>query len=70
MEVNMSELNSLGPHGQGPMTGRRMGWCSPYHKGETDSEIWSTRSSLLAALLISAAKLAWTWIKEKRLKKC
>jgi len=35
----MSGLNSKGPQGEGPMTGRRMGRCNPDNNGKTDEEI-------------------------------
>lgn len=35
----MPGLNRRGPHGDGPMTGRKMGRCNPDNQGKTDDEI-------------------------------
>jgi hypothetical protein len=43
----MSGLNSKGPQGEGPMTGRRMGRCNPDNNGKTDEEILQNKDSSL-----------------------
>lgn len=35
----MPNLNRKGPNGEGAMTGRKAGKCSPENKGKTDEEI-------------------------------
>jgi len=35
----MPNLNRKGPNGEGAMTGRKLGKCSPENKGKTDEEI-------------------------------
>jgi len=64
----MPGLNSRGPLGEGPMTGRGMGHCNPESKGTYSDEILGICTGLVAALIIGAVKIAGIWIKEKRLK--
>ena len=64
----MPGFNRSGPHGEGPMTGRRMGRCNPNHERKTKDELGGTRVGFVSALIISAARLVWIWIREKHLK--
>ena len=64
----MPGLNSRGPLGEGPMTGRGMGHCNPEIKGKYNDEILGICAGLVAALIIGAVKIAGIWMKEKRLK--
>jgi hypothetical protein len=41
----MPGLNSRGPLGEGPMTGRSMGRCTPENKGKSEEEILQNRDS-------------------------
>lgn len=64
----MPGLNRLGPMGDGPMTGRRMGRYNPSQIGKTDDEFHRAIASLVAVVIIGVTEMVWNWIKEKRLK--
>jgi hypothetical protein len=40
----MPNLNRKGPNGEGAMTGKKMGKCSPENKGKTDDEIFQDKT--------------------------
>ena len=64
----MPGLNRLGPLGDGPMTGRRMGRCNPSQIGKTDDQLKNAIAGLAAVVIIGVAERVLNWIKEKRLK--
>ncbi len=65
----MSGFNQTGPMGQGPMTGRRMGRCSPSKIEKTDDGFKSAIVGLVAVVIIGVTERVWSWIKEKHLEK-
>ncbi len=46
----MPGLNRKGPNGEGAMTGRRMGQCSPENKGKTVTEISESKFGFLGRI--------------------
>ena len=64
----MPGLNQTGPVGQGPLTGRGMGRCTPSHTQKTDDEFKRAIAGLVAIVIIGVTERVWNWMKEKRLK--
>jgi hypothetical protein len=44
----MPGFNKTGPHGEGPMSGKKMGHCNPENKGKTDDEILKEKKPSLS----------------------